>query len=569
MIVIETPLSISHYKKDTSQQNPASCGGAGYEFPSAWSTRPSSSMLINQSPVSFLSSSDEDSLERVPSYSSSEWSNNSSPLQSSSFTPIARPNTMTYVENRNQQQQISVEQQLRLQQQYLQQQNGLNEKSRKKLRIESVPNKFMASRNNDVNIVNQPGSYVTQSTPESTLTGFSRLYIHHTPQQESSRVTNEFRLSKNQHKRSRSEEGDREVHAFMSSPNHDSKSRKIAHRFKEIGNSNRKFTDDFRNFNGIDNARKAEKQRLLTILSVSRDTAALIIEEIWSQFHINPVAKIIPLKVFLQETLRRSRTSYSTLQTALFYLFRVKSQITSRAFQLPNGSREPSSRPMTPTPDSPASKRDNNDPATCGRRMFLAALIIASKYLQDRNYSNKAWSKISGLPVKEINQNEIVFLKLIDYNLFISEDIFKRWSSLLLTHIQAISGFSVKNADTFTNHREVERFREELQTLDPKTMECQRNSIAGFLATPDSSTPSTPRGSETEFAFNTKPLAGNDMRNVQTVIVTGNNDMRNVQKLGAQEMEIKMQTERNGTSVSRCSSSTVSPMMIYAKPNSQ
>ncbi|CAJ0889916.1 13790_t:CDS:2 [Entrophospora sp. SA101] len=34
------------------------------------------------------------------------------------------------------------------------------------------------------------------------------------------------------------------------------------------------------------------------------------------------------------------------------------------------------------------------DSATCGRRMFLASLIVASKYLQDNNYSNNAWSKI-------------------------------------------------------------------------------------------------------------------------------------------------------------------------------
>ncbi|PKY30039.1 hypothetical protein RhiirB3_297993, partial [Rhizophagus irregularis] len=122
-------------------------------------------------------------------------------------------------------------------------------------------------------------------------------------------------------------------------------------------------------------------------------------------------AKIIPLRLFLQETLRRSRTSYSTLQTALFYLFRIKPQISST-------SRH-------------SNQSQNNDPATCGRRMFLAALIVASKYLQDRNYSNRAWSKISGLPVHEINANEICFLKLIDYNLFIAEDIFKRWSSLL------------------------------------------------------------------------------------------------------------------------------------------
>ncbi|KAI9238300.1 MAG: hypothetical protein BYD32DRAFT_358278, partial [Podila humilis] len=61
-------------------------------------------------------------------------------------------------------------------------------------------------------------------------------------------------------------------------------------------------------------------------------------------------------------------------------------------------------------------------------RTFLAALMVASKYLQDRNYSNKAWAKISGLSIKEINANELIFLKLIDYSLFVSNETFMRWT---------------------------------------------------------------------------------------------------------------------------------------------
>ncbi|GES98760.1 G1/S-specific cyclin Pcl5 [Rhizophagus clarus] len=218
------------------------------------------------------------------------------------------------------------------------------------------------------------------------------------------------------------------------------------------------------------------------------DTAGLIIEVTWANFSVNPTAKIIPLRLFLQETLRRSRTSYSTLQTALFYLFRIKPQIssTSRRTEFPS----------TPSSEYPpdSNQSQNNDPATCGRRMFLAALIVASKYLQDRNYSNRAWSKISGLPVHEINANEICFLKLIDYNLFIAEDIFKRWSSLLLTHIQAISGSDMSNPDAFRraeNQREVALFRETLRSMDPKTMDY--SSVGIYPITPADSAPNSPR----------------------------------------------------------------------------
>jgi len=69
----------------------------------------------------------------------------------------------------------------------------------------------------------------------------------------------------------------------------------------------------------------------------------------------------------------------------------------------------------------------------CGRRMFLAALMLASKDLQDRNHSTRAWSKICGLRVREINENEKAYLKYIDYNLHIKKDVFENWSRIVLT----------------------------------------------------------------------------------------------------------------------------------------
>ena len=37
-------------------------------------------------------------------------------------------------------------------------------------------------------------------------------------------------------------------------------------------------------------------------------------------------------------------------------------------------------------------------PLLCPRRAFFASLILASKILQDRCYSNRTWAKLSGLP---------------------------------------------------------------------------------------------------------------------------------------------------------------------------
>ena len=61
--------------------------------------------------------------------------------------------------------------------------------------------------------------------------------------------------------------------------------------------------------------------------------------------------------------------------------------------------------------------------------MFLAALILAWKYTQDRNYSLGVWTKISGLGPKEINTNEAVFLSTIDWRLYIPHAVFERWAT--------------------------------------------------------------------------------------------------------------------------------------------
>lgn len=64
----------------------------------------------------------------------------------------------------------------------------------------------------------------------------------------------------------------------------------------------------------------------------------------------------------------------------------------------------------------------------CGRRMFLASLILAGKYLQDKNYSTAAWEKITGLDAPEINKNERLFLQAIDYRLHMTKEVFANWN---------------------------------------------------------------------------------------------------------------------------------------------
>ena len=142
----------------------------------------------------------------------------------------------------------------------------------------------------------------------------------------------------------------------------------------------------------------------------------------------------------VREVLRRSRTSSSTLQVALYYLHKLRrefrSVINDPAFVPPTLRRltvdeseanpTPPHSPSTSEAVAVGSRLRERNPLLCGRRMFLAALICAGKFLQDRNYSNKAWAKLAGLNEVELGKIERLFLRLMDHDLFIGANDFRK-----------------------------------------------------------------------------------------------------------------------------------------------
>ena len=134
------------------------------------------------------------------------------------------------------------------------------------------------------------------------------------------------------------------------------------------------------------------------------------------------VKTVSGLRTYVQELLRRSRTSYSTLQVALYYLIVIQCCLPKRDFTQEQ-TRESHARISL----------------QCGRRMFLAALILAGKYLQDKTYSARAWSKISGLSPAEINLNERRFLEAVAWKLHVPEEIFHRWTDIVFKYSPARS----------------------------------------------------------------------------------------------------------------------------------
>lgn len=64
-------------------------------------------------------------------------------------------------------------------------------------------------------------------------------------------------------------------------------------------------------------------------------------------------------------------------------------------------------------------------------KLLFTAILIAVKYTQDNHFSNKEFSYIAGIFLKEMNLMEYKFLKLIRYDLFISEDVLLKYHNYL------------------------------------------------------------------------------------------------------------------------------------------
>ncbi|PFH53801.1 hypothetical protein AMATHDRAFT_1027 [Amanita thiersii Skay4041] len=194
---------------------------------------------------------------------------------------------------------------------------------------------------------------------------------------------------------------------------------------------------------------------------------------------------LVPIKGFVHEVLRRSRTSGCVLQTALCYLEAIRPKIPQLiqkqregdciwrdpdladiivpAIDVETQQAEPDmsldalidtdqcgsltdstsdtikitdmidveaieSTAVDPT-NSPGPKQNESlapmpplpSPLLCPRRSFLAALILASKFTQDKCYSNRAWAKLSGLSPREIGRCERALGEALEWRLWVGK----------------------------------------------------------------------------------------------------------------------------------------------------
>ncbi|KAG8685541.1 hypothetical protein FRC09_014682, partial [Ceratobasidium sp. 395] len=115
------------------------------------------------------------------------------------------------------------------------------------------------------------------------------------------------------------------------------------------------------------------------------------------QAHAQAIAPHV-MHWFIVELLRRSHTSAVVIRAALAY-------ITAAAPAIRSAIEEGESDPECPLLDP--------------RRVYLAAIILGSKFLLDRTYTNKTWAAVSGLDALEVGRCERALGEALHWRLWV------------------------------------------------------------------------------------------------------------------------------------------------------
>jgi len=147
---------------------------------------------------------------------------------------------------------------------------------------------------------------------------------------------------------------------------------------------------------------------------------------------------IVSLPIFqstILDLVSRSRASFSALVLSLKYMANFAVIETSAAT-----AATPRALPTVYT----------TDPRVL-YRLYVAALMTATKYLEDNTFTNKAWSEIALVPLHELNHTEMSFLLRLKFEIHVAEGDYSKWLASLLDFATSKNSVAVAAASSGSN----------------------------------------------------------------------------------------------------------------------
>ncbi|KAF8608321.1 hypothetical protein BDV93DRAFT_247096 [Ceratobasidium sp. AG-I] len=124
------------------------------------------------------------------------------------------------------------------------------------------------------------------------------------------------------------------------------------------------------------------------------------------------------MRWFLTELFKRAALPGLIIRVAAGYVLRCRAAISQALHAVALKSR--AALQSLPGSVPPAIERTPRERVlTDARRVFLASLVLACKFVFDKPYDNRSWSLISGLGSRDIGECERVVGDVLDWRLWV------------------------------------------------------------------------------------------------------------------------------------------------------
>lgn len=77
-------------------------------------------------------------------------------------------------------------------------------------------------------------------------------------------------------------------------------------------------------------------------------------------------------------------------------------------------------------------------------RLIITSVLIAAKARDDTYYSNSYYASIGGITTKELNRLELMLLDMLQYNLFVTLEVFTEYRTKLQNFTSGVAASTVK-----------------------------------------------------------------------------------------------------------------------------
>ncbi|KAI9300229.1 hypothetical protein BJ944DRAFT_188548 [Cunninghamella echinulata] len=153
-------------------------------------------------------------------------------------------------------------------------------------------------------------------------------------------------------------------------------------------------------------------------------------------------------------------------------------------------------------------------------RLFIVALMLANKFLDDNTFTNKTWSEVSGMKVQDLNIMESEFLEALEYTLFVREDDYKKWKSILdycrgkmatpcWSHVHQRQNFIISTLQCLGLHDSNKTLTEDIESSD----DSDDSDDDEFYHSPLSATSSSPTSNANIWSINNNSNNNNSNNN--------------------------------------------------------